>query len=206
MPLATTFSAFQASGSEFEASNKPAPCCSESQGWVQDEILSGSNKSEYIHSLNRSERVSQFKYHNFGHSHTLHLQDKRNELSQMMCQSESFKKPFSYFLRGNLHMACREVVDASINEMSSSDDGLSHMEAESQSQWTSQSMTRESLSGDCTHDDGDYADMEISDESEVPTDSVNRNPVDSPQNGDYEPVQFGCQKLNTVSGLSEDST
>ena len=211
--LATTFSSFQASGNEFEAlslsnkveaSSKPAPYCSKRQGWSHNVMLGGSNKSEYIHTLSRSERVSQFKYHNFGHSHT--LQGKGNEGSHMMCQSESLKKPSSSYLRGNIHTTHREVVDVGISEMSSSDDGNCHMEAAFPSQWTSQSMTRESLSGDCTYDDDDYADMEISDESEVQTDSVKKNPVDSPHNGDYEPVQFGCQMQNAVSGLSEDST
>ena len=145
-------------------------------------MLGGPNKSEYIHTLDRSERVSQFKYHNFGHSRTLHLQGKNTEGSQ----SESLKRP-SYYMRQNLHKMHKEVVDVIINDMSSSED-------ESQGQWTSQSMCRESLSGDDMHDDDDYADMEISDESEVQTDSVNRNPVDSPHNEDYEPVQFGCQK------------
>ena len=201
--LATTFSSFQASGSEFEAlslsnkveaSNKPAPCCSKSQGWSHDVMLGGSNKSEYIHTLNRSERVSQFKYHNFGHSPTLHLQGKNTEGSQ----NERLKRP-SYYMRQNLHKMHKEVVNVTINDMSSSED-------ESQGQWTSQSMCREILGRDCMYDDDDYADMEISDESEVQTDSVNRNPVDSPHNGDYEPVQFGCQKQNTVSGPSEDHT
>ena len=151
-------------------------------------MLDGSNKSEYIHTLNRSERVSQFKYHNFGHSPTLHLQGKNTERSQ----SERLKRP-SYYMRQNLHRMHKEVVDATINDMNSSED-------EFQGQLTSQSLHRENLSGD------DYADMEISDESEAQTDSMKRNHVDSPHNGDYEPVQFGCQKHNTVSGLSEDST
>ena len=154
----------------------------------------GSNKSEYIHTLNRSERVSQFKYHNFGHSYTLHLQGKNTEGSQ----SENLKRP-SYYMRQNLHKMHKEIVDATINDMSSSEDQF-------QGQLTSQSLHRESLSGDGLYDDDDYADMEISDESEAQTDSVKRNHVDSPHNGDYEPVQFGCQKHNTVSGLSEDST